>query len=362
MIRIDWKRTAAIAITLAGIAVVLYMVGRYAVALFLPFVIAFGLALMTRPAVRWLSDRTRIPQKVLAVLLTLGALLTFGTLCYFLLSRLLVELQRLFLFLLEDGTRPDGEIARGLALLKGLWERIPFVERMRRANFLQYFIGDPGEFFAEQLHTAISRLSERVTGLVGELLRRLPALALFLLITVISCFYFAVEFDTVCRALSRSVPSQLAARIPAWRKRAGKAVRRYLRAYFLLFLLTLAELTLGFLILRVEYVFLLAFLTAVLDILPILGVGTVLLPFAVFSFIGGNLFRGIGLLLLYVLITVVRQIAEPHLVGKSLGLHPILMLVAFYTGWKLFGVVGVLLGPALALLIRSLTERREEAS
>ena len=124
-----------------------------------------------------------------------------------------------------------------------------------------------------------------------------------------------------------------------------------------MFLLTFVELLVGFLALRVEYVFLLAFLTAVLDILPVLGVGTVLIPFALFSFVTGNVFQGVGLLILYGLITVIRQIAEPHLVGKSLGLHPILMLVSFYAGWKLFGVAGVFLGPALALLIKAFFEQ-----
>ena len=123
--------------------------------------------------------------------------------------------------------------------------------------------------------------------------------------------------------------------------------------------MTLSLLLVGFLVLKVSYFFLLALLTAFLDILPVLGVGTVLIPYAVFELIGGRLARGIGLLVLYAVITVLRQIAEPHLVGKSLGLHPILMLVSFYAGLKLFGVAGLLVGPALALLIKGLVEHRE---
>ena len=121
--------------------------------------------------------------------------------------------------------------------------------------------------------------------------------------------------------------------------------------------LTAAELLIGFLLLSVDYAVLLALITAVLDALPVLGVGIVLIPYAILSFAMGNTVTGIGLLILYGVITVVRQIAEPRLVGKSLGLHPILMLIAFYAGWRLFGVAGVLIGPLLAMVIKSLAAR-----
>jgi predicted PurR-regulated permease PerM len=110
----------------------------------------------------------------------------------------------------------------------------------------------------------------------------------------------------------------------------------------------------------VRYAFLLALVTAVLDALPVLGVGVVLVPYAAISLISGNTALGVGLLLLYGVITVVRQIAEPRLVGKSLGLHPILMLVSFYAGWKLFGVAGVFIGPLLVMIIKALWRPKEQ--
>ena len=359
MIKIDWQRSAAMTVTAFGIVGILYFVGRYALLLFLPFLIAFFLALLTRPIVKWLSHRTRCSVRVIAALITLITLILLWGGLYLLCSRLLVEVQKLFMFLIEDSALPDGKIARFIGVVKAFFERIPFVEKLRQTNFLQYFVGDPEAFVTEQFQAVLSRLSDRVTGFLGAMLRGLPSLLLFVLVTVISCFYFAVEFEAVNRALMYLVPRRLADRVPALRARAAGAMRRYLRAYFLLFLLTFAQLCIGFMLLRVDYVFLLAFLAAVLDILPVLGVGTVLVPFALFSFAMGSTFRGVGLLILYGAMTVVRQIAEPHLVGKSLGLHPILMLVSFYAGFKLFGVAGVFLGPALALLIKALCGNRD---
>ncbi|MBO5354838.1 MAG: sporulation integral membrane protein YtvI [Clostridia bacterium] len=359
MTKTDWHRAASVTVTVLGVIAALYLVGRYALALFCPFLIAFALALLTRPVVIWLSRRTSCPKKVIAALITLLTLVILGALVYALCSRLLIELQKLFVFLIEDSAAPDGQIARFIGVVKGFFQRIPFVEKLQQADFLQYFLGDTEAFVSEQLQTVLSRFSERVTGAFGALLRSLPSLLLFVLVTVISCFYFAIEFETVCRALTHLIPHRFADRVPAWRSRAAEAARRYFRAYFLLFLLTFAQLAVGLIILRVDYVFLIAFLTAVLDILPVLGVGTVLVPFALFSFATGNVSRGIGLLILYGVMTVVRQIAEPHLVGKSLGLHPILMLVSFYAGFKLFGVAGVFLGPALSLLIKALLGSKE---
>ena len=359
MVKIDWKRTAAITVTAFGVIAALYLIGHYALQLFLPFFIAFLLALLTRPVVIWLSCRTRCPKKVIAALITLLTLLLLGAGLYALCSRLLIEVQKLFVFLIEDSAKSDGQIARFLGVVKSFFQRIPFVEKLQKADLLQYFVGDTEAFVKEQLQTMLSRLSERITGFLGAMLRGLPSLLLFVLITVISCFYFSIEFETVCRALSRIVPHRFAERLPTFRSRAVGAVRRYFRAYFLLFILTFAQLSIGFALLRVDYVFLLAFLTAVLDILPVLGVGTVLVPFALFSLTMGNAYRGVGLLILYGVMTIVRQIAEPHLVGKSLGLHPILMLVSFYVGFKLFGVAGIFLGPALALLIKAFLGNQE---
>ena len=353
-IQVDWKQTAAITVSLAGIFLGVWLVGKYALSLFLPFLIAFFLALLTRPVVCWLSHHTRCPKRILSVAVTLLSLSIVSLLCYFLCSRLLVELQNFILFLIEDSADPAGKLARFASFFKDFFARIPFVEHLRGSDFFSHFVEDGKAFFAEQLQSTLSGLSAAITGGVAALLRGLPSFLLFLLITLICCFYVSAEYERVVAALVRLVPRRYREQVPLWRARIAQGFRRYLRAYFLLFLLTLGELLLGFLILGVDYLFLLALLTALLDILPVLGVGTVLVPFSIFSFVTGDPARGIGLLILYGVITVIRQIAEPHLVGKSLGLHPILMLVSFYAGFRLFGVVGVFLGPALALLVKSL--------
>lgn len=350
MPQIDWKRAAAITVTLGGAVLGVYLLGRYALSLLLPFLIALGLSLVTRPLVVRLV-RCGWRERVAAATVTALALLLFGGLGYLLCSRLLLELLDLLLFFTEEGG------AASLSqTLKQFWERLPFLEALRRVDFLRYFIEDADAFWGQQLADALTRLSARITDLAVGVIRALPTVLLFLLVSVISCFYFAMDYRRVGGVLRRLLPSRF--REGSWRARGGRALRRYLRAYLLLFLLTFAQLLVGLLILGSEYAFLLALVTAVLDALPVLGVGIVLIPYAVFAFVMGNKLLGAGLLILYAVITVVRQIAEPRLVGKSLGLHPVVMLMTFYIGWRLFGVAGVLLGPLLAMMAReALTNR-----
>ena len=360
--RIDWKQTAAITVTVAGGLLLLYLVGKFAVGLLMPFFIAFLLALLTRPTVRWLSARTRCSSRVLSAAVTLAALLLLGGLCYLAISRLLLEIKDLLAFLANDIENEEGKIASFFNFFKGIFSRIPLFERLKKTELLQYFVGDVDSFVGDQIRLLFTRLSERITSLAASLLAGAPTLLIFLLVTLISCFYFSVEYDAVCRTLVRLIPTRYVDRLPQLKKRAADAAKRYLRAYFLLFVLTFSELLVGFAILGTNYAFLLAFLTALLDVLPVFGVGTVLLPYAVFAFVTGSRALGFGLLILYGVITVVRQIVEPHLVGKSLGLHPIGMLMAFYVGLRLFGVVGVLLGPAVALLLKALVTHEQASS
>ncbi len=353
MQRIDWKRPAAITVTLAGGLAALYLFCRFAFGLVLPFLLAFVLAVATRRTILALSRRTRCPVRVMAVLVTLFSLTVLGLLVFLLCNRLFVEAQNLLDFLATDSKDPNGQIARFLAFFRDFGNRFPLFSQIRDMPFLKELLGDPEAYLVEQLQRGVEGLAGRLATFAGGVLRRLPRVAFFLVFTVISCFYFAIEYEGVTRTLSRLVPGRFREKLPSWRERVTCAAKRYLRAYFWLFLLTLGELLVGFFLLRIRYAFLLALLTAFLDILPVLGVGVVLVPFAVFLLAVGQTGRGIGLLVLYAIITIVRQIAEPHLVGKSIGLHPILMLISLYVGLGLFGVAGFILGPAIALVSKA---------
>ena len=353
-----WIKSAAVTITVAGALMALYLFFDFLFGILLPFVLAFSLAVITHPMAERFAERLGASKRVVAVAFTLLALGLLFALVYLLFSRALIELQNFISYLIQE----QGSIGEKLGMIsssiKGFLSRSP-VELSGAFSWLSYFIEDPDAFFAEQMKNWLSRLSEDIPELVMRFARAMPAALLFLLVTVIACFYFAVEYDTVTGSLVGILPKKWQERLPRLLTKTRTAAGQYLRAYCVLFLITFGELLLGLLALRVDYVFLLATLIALLDFLPIFGVGTALIPWALFSLLTGNTALGIGLAVLYLVITVIRQIIEPHIVGKSLGLHPILMLISLYAGLKIFGVIGVFAGPALALGVKVFLNREE---
>ena len=357
MERIDWRRLACILFVLVAGGALFYAALRFLLPLFLPFLLAFLSAVLTRPLARFLARKTGWSLRVCAALAMLAFLLVFGLLFYLLFLRLFGELERLIDFLIAESAKEDGSVTRVLRLFREWGKRIPLLSRLQELDFVKDLIGDPSVYFTEQLQKMLGELAGKLTGAVTVLLARLPGVLFFLMVTLIACFYFALDYEKVLSVAERMLPSAARAQLPLWKRRFSRAFKRCVKAYLLLYLLTFAELFCGFVLLRTGYPFLLALLGASLDILPVLGVGTVLIPWGIFALFAGNTGRGVGLLILYAVISVIRQIAEPHLVGKSIGLHPIVMLIAFYVGIALFGVGGVLIGPMLALLCKLLFDR-----
>ena len=142
-------------------------------------------------------------------------------------------------------------------------------------------------------------------------------------------------------------------------KRMKNAVGGWLTAQLKLMGVTFTILTLGFVVLRIAYAPLWALVVALVDALPVLGTGTVLVPWAVICFLQGEGARAIGLLGVYAVVTLSRSMLEPKLVGRHLGLDPLVTLMALYVGYKLWGVGGMIFAPLLAVTIMQVTPGRE---
>ena len=134
-----------------------------------------------------------------------------------------------------------------------------------------------------------------------------------------------------------------------------RAAAGYVKAYAMLWLITFSVLFLGFIILGVEYATTLAIVIALLDMLPVIGTGTVLIPWGIVCIAGGGYRRGIGILVLFACVTVIREIAEAKVIGRCIGMHPLLTLAAMYAGYRLLGVAGILLLPLVLNIAKEMT-------
>ncbi|MBQ3064390.1 MAG: sporulation integral membrane protein YtvI [Clostridia bacterium] len=345
---IDWGKWAAVTVTVAGALVAIYLLFDVVFTVMLPFFIAFLLAALTHPLAKRVAARTRLPLGAVAVTLTLLALVLVGLLCYVAVSGAISELKRFLALAADENSELSMRFAQFFDTVRGLFQKLP-QGLSRFFAFATDIVGDPQVFFKEQLARLVGRLGEALPTFVAALLRALPRLLFFLLITVIACFYFSIEYGKVTVFLGGLMPRRLRGRMPEVGRRLRAMLGKYAAAYGLLFLITFGELLLGLWLIGADYVLLPALFIAFLDLLPIFGVGAALIPWGIFALAVRNTALGVGLLVLYLVITVVRQIVEPHIVGKSLGLHPIPMLIGLYAGLSLFGIAGAIAGPLLLL-------------
>ena len=343
--KILWEKWAGMLICIAFVVIAVLLGFRYLFPVLLPFLFAWMLSLAVRPLAGRISSATGIPRKLCAVillLLLLGALLAV---IYLTVGRVVSEIEELVGMLLERvDERGEGDffsiVSEKLSFFKHFSEYREQINQMLSA------------FFSNLMATLTSRLP----NLVGGLLSTLPDLFFVILVTVVAGFYFCTSDSDILQSLCDHLPLHVQKKLPLWKGRIKRYSWRFLRAYLLLLALTFALLLAGFLILRQRYAFLLALVIALVDLLPVLGVGTVLLPWALIVLWNRQYFLGIGLLILYAVVLTVRQIMEPKLLGKSFGLHPLLALLSTFAGWYLFGLWGMLLSPIAAVLVKTLFE------
>ncbi len=330
-----------------GLAALAFLVFRYVLVLLLPFLLAFLLAYLLRRPAESLAKKMKISKRFCRTLFSLFSLLVLlGGSC-FLVYAVIGEAWRFVSGLSESGQ---------------LQEMLTAVLRFPHGFFGS---GEIAAEWEEKLSSAISAAaSSLLSGAVSSMTAvaaAVPRILLFLLVAVVSVLYISWDLDRVVAVIKRLLPASVREHTTAFKNGFLKTVLLYLRSYGILMLMTFVLILVGLLILRAEYAVLLAALIALLDVLPVIGVGTVLVPWSVLSFLMGSTARGIGLLVLLALHEIMRQIAEPRILGKSLGVHPVVTLMLLYGGYSLFGFGGLILVPAIGVLISALFNKQNTA-
>lgn len=312
----------------------------------LPFLLALVLGWLMEPAVKMLMGRFRLKRGLAAALTTAGlALLLCGALGL-VLWRVGYELALLL------GRLPV--LLSGLPALGDQAEDWAYRFIVALPVQLQGFAKDALDGFIRQGISLPAKLYDILAGIAAGAAAAVPDAMLFLFTTALAAYFTSAARPQVLSFLSRQMPE-------SWRDRLGKAVPvlktalgGWLRAQGLLMLVTFGELTVGFLILQVDLALLLAALVALVDALPVFGTGTVLLPWALFSLLSRDWKLAIGLTVLYGLVSAVRSLLEPRLVGQKAGLPPLAALFAMYVGFRALGVWGMILSPLAAIFLKQL--------
>ena len=343
------SRYADASVVTAAAAVGVWFFLRYAVGIILPALIALAVSALLRPAARHLGRHSRGGVRLIGGLLVFLTL--FGTV-YALCSvggKLIGELTSFIGNTMRDLERDDNMIRRAIDYVGNIRERIPLISRLDKSGHGGISDGIYEAILAAARDGA-AKLSSSVTSFAAGCLCAMPDAIFALAVSVISMFYLTMDYDGVRRSIGELLPERTHKRVSKIWHSVSKAASGYIRAYLILMLLTFGELFLGFAVLRIKYACLMALIVAVIDFLPGLGVGTVLIPWSVILLIGGDTRRAIGMLVLFGIMYVVRQFAEPRLVGGFIGIHPFLSLISAYAGYRLAGIAGMVFAPMLLCL------------
>lgn len=328
----SYYATLAVGALSAG---VLIMVGaRYILPVLAPFLIAWLMAMATRNPAKKLANKIKLPEKIIRLLLSIFLTLSIFAAVGIIIWQITGALWS-FLSDLGEGNK-----------LYVLMNRLTLPTASSEfAGMSDEMLGYIGELLSELLKTALAWLG----GVVTDVVSAVPKAFFFLVVTVISLIYFSLDLENINRLVKWVLPRRVSAFLSSVRDGIFFAVKKYIRSYILLMAITYTTIFAGLMLLGIEHAALIALFISLLDLLPVIGVGTVIIPWSIIEIATDNKFVGIGLLILFVINTVIRQLAEPKIVGKSLDLHPIVTLILLYVGYAFFGVAGLILLPVLAV-------------
>ena len=193
----------------------------------------------------------------------------------------------------------------------------------------------------------------------GSFVTSLPSALVFVIVTIVATYFMSTAFPIIKTFILKQCKPKTKDIILDIKFHFFNTVIKYLKSYFVLMMITFAELSVFFLIFGYKSAITLAFFISIVDILPILGVGTILIPWSIIELILGNPIQALIIIGIYLVITIVRQILEPKIIGDHVGLLPIVTLFCIYIGLQLFGVLGMFLLPITVIILKNLQDNNK---
>ena len=340
-----WKVAVSLAFSLAGTVLCVYF-GYKLLGFFMPFVIGWLIASVVSPVVVWLERRMNLIKKWGSVLIIISVLGLVGLLIYLTVSTLAREIAILTQDIpdmyqdLESGMDTIGES------LNGIFRMLPSGIRAGWRTMMNNLDQTMGEI--------IGRLSEPTVSAAGRFAMGIPSALVAIIVTFISAYFFIADREEVLLWAKKIAPDALVTRMTMVVDNFKYAVGGYFKAQFKIMAVVYVLLAAGFLILRVHFAFLLALLIAFIDFLPFFGTGTALLPWVFYKFMMGEYRMVVGLLILYGVTQLVRQLIQPKLVGDSMGLNPLVTLALLYAGYKIGGVLAMIFAVPVGMIVINL--------
>ena len=337
---------AVINLVIALISVV-FLVPKILV-FFAPFLAGWIVALIAGPLVRFFEEKLRIKRKAgsaVVIVLVIGLVILM---IYLLGGKLIREGVGLVNALPEIWESTEADLIDIADNLNVIYKRLP--------ADVQAKLSEIGNDMVAYLSGMVGNISMPTIVAVGNFAKQLPALLIACIMTLLSSYLFIAERDNIIAWYRNVTPKAIRDRVQIVRRSLMKAVGGYLKAQLRIEIWMYLLLVVGLSILRIDYVLLIAFLIAFLDFIPFFGTGTILVPWALIKFLSGDYKIAIGLLIIWGVGQLARQIIQPKIVGDSIGVAPIPTLFLLYIGFRLGGVFGMIVSVPIGLILFTMYE------
>lgn len=327
----------------------LFLLFKYGWDYISPFVVGFAVAFALKPLVNKINVYTKINRSICAVgcvaafyILAIGALSMAGVQLFALARNLIYAL-------------PDFYTEEITPVLAALLDRLE-----ETLISIDPALGDVLQEYTDQIlgnmAGKITDLSVTALGRLSGIITQVPSFLIKTLVAVIASFFISVDYYGITFFIAKQLKPKQVQMLYQVEQYTKTALIKYIKSYSLIMFITFCELSVGLTLLGVNKSVVIAFLISVFDILPILGTGGILVPWRFISIVTGDIAFGAGIAIMYCIITVIRNIIEPKIIGDQVGLHPVATLAAIFIGTKLMGIVGLFLFPVSLAILKQLND------
>ena len=328
---------------LLGAVVVVYLTNNFFV-VFSPFIIAYLVTRLLRPLVVKIESKIKLPRLITTLICMLLLVLVAALIIWF------------FVFNLIDGIE---------YVINLISENITAKNIMEWVESIKTQLNDKADFFDMEINynELTNSLLDIAKNVITELsdislniAMSIPGLVISCIIGSIASFYMLYDYDKLAAFINKQLSPKTKQFIDVFNNNVLWSLFKMIMSYVLISAICFVELGIGFYILGIKDAWFIAFIIAIIDVFPIVGSGGILVPWGIIAIVLGDPFRGIGLMVLWGVIVVVRQVVEPKIVGSQIGLHSLITVMALYLGLELMGGLGLIVGPLYVIICKKINE------
>ncbi len=335
--------------------------------LFLPLLVAFFVAMLLKRPIAYIDRKTPLKRGLISVILVLSVLGIGVGLLVLLGFKIAPEIRGFFTYVYSRINDLPQLILMFKNWLLGVLANLPESFTADLSVTVADFLDNLAENGLAGLNvktdsfnwtSVISTGGDILINTVGQF----PSLVISFVITIISSVFVCSDYEHIRDFILSQMSEENGRKLYHAKQLAVSSMFKMVKAYGLIFLITAFEMTIALSVLKLigvytsDYLFIIAILIALVDIIPVLGTGTVLIPWGVISLLTGKIGLGIGLLITYAVVLVIRQILEPKLVSGQIGLPPIVTITSMYIGTKVLGVFGFFIMPFLVTIVNEMNK------